>query len=385
MEPMAYFMKFYCTVTSGLERISKQEFEEKLSQDLSKIEVFPGKILCTASPQSEPTGFLTKICESLRSIEHIFLVLFSFEMKEGISLESSEFLSEFEQKLSADKPRIQSLIMIFLAMKSVSMAKLIKFRVDIKENLISRIDKNNVAKSLAESLSKTFTCLEPEITEYDLKFSLEKVDKLCFFSIKITHKPLGILIVPENREQTRATMRPSIAYNLCRLMNIMEGDLIIDPMCGSSTIIEIAIREFKEHATYICCDIDEVSIHKSQKNLSNYTSCVDLILCNSARSPFRRGVFDKIVTDMPFGKRCGSHGTNFKTYPALIQEFNRILREGGKSVVVTTEKSLMYANFKKKNRWKRDELFLMNKGGLDTFVVVARKYVNRKKKPEKND
>lgn len=384
----------YSTVTSGLEKLSKLEFDEKFQSEIDKIEIFQGKILFSLKNQVSNADILKKLSSCLRSVEHLFLIIFSFvltEKKSEIlkavtpSEKSSTLTSILFEEIQENFNKIENfmgILEVYKTLKNINSEKVV-FRIDIKENVLPRSDKNELAKLIADFLEKKYAYLEADTAKYDLKLNLEKIEKVYYFSIKLTmNQPLGISQVSILREKTRATMRPSIAYNLCRLLNIEEGDIVLDPMCGSSMLLEIAMKEFKNQGFYICADIDEFSIKKSQKNLEGY-GFVDLVLCNSARSPFRKNCINKIITDMPFGKRCGSHHTNMKIYPDLIKDFNRIIHKEGKAVVVTTEKSLIFNNFKKKTGWNREDVFMINKGGLDTFVVVSKKSDFRKKKKKK--
>lgn len=389
------FCNLYSTVTSGMEKLSKLEFQEKLEPKIKSLEIFPGKIIFLIHEQESFLPILKQLLERMKSIEHLFLVLFSFDFEEKIlkiikesptsekmKLTNSFLKEKFSENLISNKEIIQGSINIYKELKLIDPHPF-KFRIDVKENVTPRSEKNNLAKYLAELLQEKIPSIEPEITEYALKFNIEKINQRFYFSIKLTmNKPLGISQISISREKTPATMRPSIAYNLCRLLNIHDGDIIIDPMCGSSTIVEIALKEFKNQAYYICSDIDEISLQKSQKNLG-ILGYVDLVLCNAMRSPFRPNAFDKIITDMPFGKRCGSHNSNLKDYPKLIKEFQRFLKNEGQIITVTTEKSLIFSNFKKKNGWRREEFFLINKGGLDAYVTSSKKKLLIRKKKEK--
>lgn len=104
------------------------------------------------------------------------------------------------------------------------------------------------------------------------------------------------------------------------------------------------------------------------------------MLCNSKRTPFRKNIFDKLICDLPFGKRCGSHSKNMQDYPHLGREFNRIIKIDSKGLMITTEKSLMSDVFKKKNCWKRDNYFMINKGGLEVFVFLCYKIQRKENK-----
>uniref|UniRef100_A0A7S3YV64 Ribosomal RNA large subunit methyltransferase K/L-like methyltransferase domain-containing protein n=2 Tax=Lotharella globosa TaxID=91324 RepID=A0A7S3YV64_9EUKA len=58
--------------------------------------------------------------------------------------------------------------------------------------------------------------------------------------------------------------------------------------------------------------------------------------CDATRMPIRSAIFDAIVTDAPFGHRCGNKNTIRKMYPKAIQECHRLLRPGGVFVWMTS-------------------------------------------------
>ena len=72
----------YATVTSGLEKLSKLEFQEKFSSILTSIEVSPGKIIFSIQDAQSIVSILNKLLVELKSVEHLFLILFSFELEE---------------------------------------------------------------------------------------------------------------------------------------------------------------------------------------------------------------------------------------------------------------------------------------------------------------
>lgn len=383
--------KLYCTVTSGMESLTKLEFQEKFPSAVGSLEALPGKVFFTIL--AKDYQLFQVLLNELKSVEHIYLILFSFEipyLKQTfdhnkqllLSLEEN-FMSNFHQY----KKNIIDFFQIYKEINGKTTQNFLKFRIDAKENLVPKLIKNDLTKRIAELLTLNIENIDADILEYDMKLTLEKIIQKCYFSVKLTiHGPLGIAQVSKFREKTYATMRPSIAYSLCRLLTIEDGDCIIDPMCGSGTLIEIAIKEYKKDAYYIGADIDIKSLSKTQKNLQNLQfGNYDLVLCNSKKSPFRSGLFNKLLTDLPFGKRCGSSQDNWKLYPFLAKEFHRIMEINGKAILVSTEKALLHTNFKKSKGFKKHEFFMINKGGLETCVAVLRKFAMTRKKKEKQE
>ena len=56
--------------------------------------------------------------------------------------------------------------------------------------------------------------------------------------------------------------------------------------------------------------------------------------------PLADGSADKIVCNMPWGRRVGSHRGNRRLYPKFLREAARVLRPGGRAVLLTQEKRL---------------------------------------------
>lgn len=385
----------YSTVTSGLEIISKQELEEKINFISCQELISRGRVMIKCLEKKRRFEIIKEIINRIRSIEHLFLILFSFDSKIVIEnnnkdsknkqelkdIKIKEIESLFNQKIKEHKSQIEFLINEYRNFTNLLQQNL-NFRINVKKNKSNKEEKNILAKDFSLIISENFPYLSADLKDYEILFIFEKIDKIYYLSIKITKsKSLGLSQISKDRLKTKATMRPSTAYSMLRLLDIKEGDFIIDPMSGSSMFAEIALKEFNKQAFYICSDIDNEAILKSQINLKNY-QYVDLILCNAQKSPFRNNCFDKIITDMPFGKRCGNHSKNFKLYPALSREFNRIAIINKKNLFLTTEKMLISNNFKKKMGWRKDNYITINKGGLDAYIFVCYK-LERKKNVKK--
>ena len=103
------------------------------------------------------------------------------------------------------------------------------------------------------------------------------------------------------------------------------GDRIIDPCCGSGTIlIEAASIGIKA----VGCDINPKLVHVSIGNLK-YFNLSSLVLMADARNI--KGRFDAVVTDLPYGRNCPLDGE-------LNREILQNLKElAPKAAVVTCE------------------------------------------------
>ena len=79
---------------------------------------------------------------------------------------------------------------------------------------------------------------------------------------------------------------------------------------------------------------------------------------------------DKMVSNLPFGIRTGSHDENINLYSALEKVAQKLLRRQGMLVLLTQEKKLLRDVFKKDD-WNVKSVTTVNEGGLlpEIFVV----------------
>ena len=63
---------------------------------------------------------------------------------------------------------------------------------------------------------------------------------------------------------------------------------------------------------------------------------------DATQLPLRDGVVDVIISDLPFGHRCGNKKSNQRMYPAFLKECHRVLsKDGGRAILLTLERGLM--------------------------------------------
>jgi tRNA G10 N-methylase Trm11 len=96
--------------------------------------------------------------------------------------------------------------------------------------------------------------------------------------------------------------------------------------------------------------------HLLSWSLSRFTDKkVSCFKWDSRHLPLRDSTIDIIISDIPFGMTCsslllkpritsafagqrhGSHPANRKLYPLIFKEFRRVLRLGGRVILLTTE------------------------------------------------
>lgn len=137
----------------------------------------------------------------------------------------------------------------------------------------------------------------------------------------------------------KGELRPELANVLCRLSEPLPDELFLDPFCGSGAI-PIQRAKFFPKGLVIASDIDQQKV----RSLKDRAKILDLTKRLVVRQDdalnltrYQNGSIHKIVTDPPWGHfaQLSSPITGF--YTQMLTEFARILRPGGRIVILTGE------------------------------------------------
>ncbi|KAK6176405.1 hypothetical protein SNE40_014697 [Patella caerulea] len=197
------------------------------------------------------------------------------------------------------------------------------------------------------------------------------------------------------------TLKTTIAYNMLRLCEIMCGDVVCDPMCGSGSI-PISASVSWPRAIHMCGELHEKALVKTYENLTslnlkkktNKRRLVDLDMYqwDATNLPLRDGCVDVFITDLPFGRRHFRGVPNHKLYPMVLNELARVTRkETGRACFITEDKKCMVKLIQESRVWQRRKVLSINMGGINTGVYLlhrtnedVEKTVVKERKPYRN-
>ncbi|EGT53374.1 hypothetical protein CAEBREN_03166 [Caenorhabditis brenneri] len=164
------------------------------------------------------------------------------------------------------------------------------------------------------------------------------------------------------------TMRSTICHCMLQLANIKPGEIVVDAMCGGGSIpIEGALCW--KNSVFLGGDNHEMAMERCKQNWTTLSSSTvsncDFFTWDATSLPFCDSSVDSIVTDLPFGKKIGSKTDNRLLYPMLLGEWKRVIRKGGRLVVMTHDKrSLESSILKDRSSWHTKASHVVNMGGL---------------------
>lgn len=137
-----------------------------------------------------------------------------------------------------------------------------------------------------------------------------------------------------------ASLNPTVAHAMCRLAEPTPGEVCLDPMCGAGTIL-IERARFADGALLVGGDRYQEPLRRAAENLAALGATASLVQWDARHLPLRTDSVDKIVCNLPWGRRIGSHTVNIHLYPGFMRQVARALRPGGMAVLLTQEKRLI--------------------------------------------
>lgn len=175
----------------------------------------------------------------------------------------------------------------------------------------------------------------------------------------------------ELKKKTSAgELRPEIAEVLCRLSDPCKNDVFCDPFCGSGAIALIRSKQHGYRGIF-AMDHDQSLIDTLKQRVKNIKSSkfnrsFFIKRRDFFENGFQDGFIDVMVTDPPWGK---FQPLENDFYSRFIKESARIIKTGGRMIVLTACKNEMEKAktfFSLKERY--DILVSGQKAGVFVFV-----------------
>jgi len=137
-----------------------------------------------------------------------------------------------------------------------------------------------------------------------------------------------------------ASLRPALAAAMVALTDPTPRDIFVDPMAGAGTILaeRAAAGPFAEiHGG----DLSGEALSAMQENLRGVRGAIHLSRWDARRLPFEQGEVDKVAVNLPFGRQIGEPASLPELYRGVLAEIVRIVRPGGRLVVLVDDVRLL--------------------------------------------
>ena len=137
-----------------------------------------------------------------------------------------------------------------------------------------------------------------------------------------------------------ASLEPTTAYNVARLANMGERDVFVDLSCGSASIALERSLDGPARAI-LAGDIEAEALDAARENIAAGSQPVQLIRWDARSLPLADQSVSAVSANLPYGRRSGHSRENQELYPSIVDEVDRVLREGGIAILLSTDKKLM--------------------------------------------
>jgi len=151
------------------------------------------------------------------------------------------------------------------------------------------------------------------------------------FALRVGSRPL-------HRRAYRVASRPGslhppLARALALLAGLRPGALVVDPCCGTGTVLveaKLACGGVRARGF----DLDRGALAVACRNAGRARVQVAVARADAARLPVPPRAVDRVVTNVPWGDRVRAAGRLRAGLDPLWAELGRVLREGGRAAVL---------------------------------------------------
>ncbi|MFM7363339.1 MAG: methyltransferase domain-containing protein [Cuspidothrix sp.] len=305
--------------------------------------------------------------KKLRTVEDIF---YAFNIK-PFQLEK---LGDFKKKCNFDINLFRKVIFESINLKNIlyghqSKKKSVSYISFVKQDIDHGVARKAVARHLNQIFATAFPkwkCNDPADMEC---WGFWIKDQL-FVGIRIT--PPSFRARTYKDEERQGSLRPTIAAAIAVLSNPNPSDKLVDPMCGSGTLL-IERGFLASYTSLSGYDIDPNATRLAIANIANAgIKHIDIKTEDATDLPVENGRFNCLICNLPFGKIYGDRNTNLELYYRCLKEWSRVIELGGRAIVLTSDtESFRQAQKKLSSSWKIQKNFRFKVLGIwaNCFVL----------------
>ena len=128
-------------------------------------------------------------------------------------------------------------------------------------------------------------------------------------------------------------LHPPVAYAMNMLSGLCPGGRVLDPCCGTGTLL-IEARRLVPDITTIGSDIDRDRLLAAARNGGD-ARC-RWVQADLGRLPYRDGFAECVVANLPWGRSVPAQGAIEGNMSLAVAEAIRVLAPGGNAVLLTS-------------------------------------------------
>lgn len=173
------------------------------------------------------------------------------------------------------------------------------------------------------------------LDNYDVNVRVDVYDRLCLVSVQQNREAL------DQRQkkvwQPRIALKTTLAYGMLQLCQLEEKTRLLDPFCGSGTILMEAATIFP-HLSIYGSDRREEAVTGVKENIRSLGQSAQIhIQQGDARDlaqNYPQNYFQAIVTNPPYGMHLGAEMNFSRLYLKFLRGAEQVLEPGGRLVLL---------------------------------------------------
>ena len=349
------------TVNMGLEDVVVEEFQaraEEAGLEVTKTDDAPFGLQSYAlvEVRAGPDAAL-EVARQMRSVHHVLAPLYTFP-------------------LSADgEAALQMIHDTVHALDVPAMETADTFRASSVRQGTHDFTSVDVQKWAGGALDARYDAAV-DLEDYDVEVRVDVRDDRCLASTQHTREALSRRQL--DGYQPRAALKANVAYALLRLAHLdAPPDVLLDPFCGSGTILLEAADLWPDTQCY-GNDWNEEAVVGSRKNVE-LAGLTDRIAIREGdvwhlAETFDDVTADLIVTNPPFGVRMASSMDFYPFYRRVLAQMAAVLRPGGLVVMLVLRQGPFNAVLGETDRFVSRHVRAIEIGGLYPYVFVLERH-----------
>jgi tRNA (guanine6-N2)-methyltransferase len=165
----------------------------------------------------------------------------------------------------------------------------------------------------------------------NVSFRIHIRDTQAIVGLRVTSRPL------HRRDYRTASipgaLHPPVAFAMAMLGGAKPGLDVIDPCCGTGTLL-IEAKRLLPDAVAVGSDLSEVSLQAARNNAINAGSALRLARADLGRLPYRDGSASSVLANLPWGQAVQAEGIVRDDIGLAIGEILRVLARDGNAVLL---------------------------------------------------
>ena len=164
----------------------------------------------------------------------------------------------------------------------------------------------------------------------DLNVRLFIEHETVFIGVRLGRKPLQQRT--SEWVHLAGALKPPIAAAMLQLVKVLPGQKVLDPCCGTGTIL---VEAAKCRAMAEGGDAHRTAVEVARLNTRTANVVARIEQWDACALPLPDNHIDRIVTNLPWGRQVSVDRDLASFYKGVCAELNRVLRAAGRIALLT--------------------------------------------------